>query len=306
MSPKRLLAGGFLAGYFVLFCYHWVIAPAESFDLEDFLVALTAYVLFVGGTLSVPWVLLPVIANQPRRPTRLAIAVLASLLPAAVAIGGVTCVLLGWDVPPNVQLALCLSIAAWFIPTIAALASAVKNGASKSAPNAKKTNLVVVTIVSVGASLAVGILSLPIMAVAGWVTRTESPRPRQVEHAREFLLVNPELKIEPLAYYEKNGMDYMVRFKFLAKTDDATNIFDRTHVAPSTFGPNFDFPAGEATHSEAWWDVSSRPMSGGHIRVPYDHTLTIGYVENDDSTITVYAWRHEGAFELTASNSSGD
>lgn len=57
-SPRRLLAAGFLVGYFVLFSSHWVIAPAEPFDLEDFLVALTAYVLFVGGTLSVPWVLL--------------------------------------------------------------------------------------------------------------------------------------------------------------------------------------------------------------------------------------------------------
>ena len=52
--PKRLLVVGFLIGYLVLFVAHWVIAPVEPWDLEDFVVTLMAYGLLIGSTLSVP------------------------------------------------------------------------------------------------------------------------------------------------------------------------------------------------------------------------------------------------------------
>ena len=89
----------------------------------------------------------------------------------------------------------------------------------------------------------------------------------------------------------------MVRFKFIAETQDPTRIFDRARVDPAEFRAGFDFPEGEEMHHEAWWDISSRPMTGGFFPAPYGRTLVIGYVENENGTFTVYAWRHEGSLE---------
>jgi hypothetical protein len=88
-------------------------------------------------------------------------------------------------------------------------------------------------------------------------------------------------------------MDYMVRFKFIARTDDPMRIFDSSHVDHSTFQPNFDFRPGEESHNEAWWDISSLPLTGGQVRAPNGNTLEIGFANNDDGRFTVYVWRHE-------------
>lgn len=292
--PKWSLVGGFLAGFAVLWGVVSLATPSDPFDLEDLLVSFVfAYALVVGGALLVPWVVLPIIASNPRRTARVVIAVIASLLPAAVALGGVTCMVLGWDASPTTQLAICLSIATWFLPTIGALAYTAVQGSVPFAHASKKTNPVVVTITCVMALLLVGVFSIPILAVAGWVTRTESPTAKQVAYAREFLLIKPELEIEPLAYYLKDGMDYMVRFKFIAETNDPTQIFDRSLVDPSTFQDDFNFQPGEEGHNEAWWDISSRRLVGGRYRAPNGNHLEIGYAKNDDDTFTVYVWRHE-------------
>ncbi len=79
--PKRLLMGGFLAGYPVLWGLGSVVGPSQPFRLDDFLVGYAfAYTPVVGGALLVPWVLLPVIQKQAQRLTKVMIAVLASLL----------------------------------------------------------------------------------------------------------------------------------------------------------------------------------------------------------------------------------
>lgn len=292
--PKRLLIGGFLAGFAVLWGVSSLATASGPFRLEDFLVSFVfAYAPVVGGALLVPWILLPIIANEPRRKARVVIAVVASLLPAAVALGGVTILLLGWDASPTMQVAICLSIAVWFLPAIGALACTAAQGAVPLAHESKKTNALVATIVCVMALLLVGAFSMPILAVAGWVTRTGSPSAKQVAYAREYLLINPELEIEPLAYYLKDGMDYMVRFKFIAKTNDPTQIFDRSLIDPSTFQDNFHFQPGEEGHNEAWWDISSRPLVGGLIRAPNGNHIEIGFANNDDDTFSVYVWRHE-------------
>lgn len=294
--PKLLLAGGFLAGFLVLCGADWVISPSESVKLDEFFFRFAIYTAVIGGALLIPWVLLPVISNKPGQSTRVIFAGFAGLLPTAVAIGGVICLFSGLDAPPTVEAAFSLSIAVWFIPAIGALAYMVAYRPILPTALAKKPNLRVVTTVCVGATLTVVIFSGFILTVAGWVTRTESPNTRHVAHAREFLLINPGLDIEPLAYYEKDGMDYMVRFKFIAKTNDPNQIFDQSHVDPTKFEANFNFPPGEVMHNEMWWDISSRPMSGGYVRVPHDRTLTIGYFKNTSGTFTVYVWRHEGQF----------
>lgn len=292
--PKWLLMGGFLAGYPVLWGLGSLVEPSQPFRLDDFLVGYAfAYTPVVGGALLVPWVLLPVIQKQAQRLTKVMIAVLASLLPAAVAIGGITCLFWGWDATPSRQLPFCLSIAAWFIPAIGALAFTAARSTGQPADESKKTNRKLVTLSCVTALLLVGVFSMPILAVAGWVTRTESPNARQVAHAREFLLINEDLEIIPLAYYVKEGTDYMVRFKFIAGTHDPTQVFDPSHVDPSMFQAKFDFQRGEARHNEEWWDISSRTLVGGRFHAADGNPIEIGYVRNDDDTLTVYVWRHE-------------
>lgn len=131
----------------------------------------------------------------------------------------------------------------------------------------------------------------------GRETRTTSPNSEQVTYSREFLYINPELEIQPLAYYVKEGMDYQVRFKFIARTDDPSLVFDAAHVDPSAFEASYPFPPGEEGHNEAWWDIASQTLSGGGFWVPASAErfwrLHIGYVKNDDGTLTVYTWRHE-------------
>lgn len=299
--PRWLMVGGFLAGYAVL-C--GVNTLNYGVDVIGALVGFVWYAAVFGSTLLVPWVLLPVITNQSRRPRRVLVAVLAGLFPAAVTTGMATYLFTAGDAPPTVLVAMSLSTAAWFVPALVALAYTVARGTSLFTYEQTKIYPAVVAITCVVAPLMVGAFTAPVIALGGWVTRTESPNAEQVAHAREFLLIDPALEIEPLAYYLKDGMDYMVRFKFVAKTNDPTLIFDRSGVDPSTFEADFEFPRGEETHNEAWWDISTRPMSGGYVRVPHGRTLTIGYAENEDGTITVYTWRHEGAFELTQSRNS--
>ncbi len=64
-------------------------------------------------------------------------------------------------------------------------------------------------------------------------------------------------------------------------------------VAPSRYRNEFKFHQGEASHNETWWDISSRQLVGGRFRAPNGNPIEIGYVKNNNGTITVYAWRHE-------------
>lgn len=143
------------------------------------------------------------------------------------------------------------------------------------------------------------LLVLTIIAFFGceMETETSSPNPEQVAYARQFLYINPELNIEPLGYVEKKGFDYHVRLKFIAKTDDPSFIFDNTEVNSAEFKRNFKLPLPEATIDEPWWDVYDQAVTGGNFCVPKSEEqfwrLSIGYLKNEDNTLTVYAWRHE-------------
>jgi hypothetical protein len=128
-------------------------------------------------------------------------------------------------------------------------------------------------------------------------TETTSPNSQQVEYAREFLYINPELDIEPQGYVEQKGFDYHVRLKFIAKTDEPIFLFDSTEVNSDEFTNNFSFAPPEASIDESWWDVYSQTVAGGNFWVPKSEKkfwrLTIGYYKNNNGTLTVYAWRHE-------------
>lgn len=238
--------GGFLAGYVVLSgvnALNYGVSVRGAF--EGFL----WYTAIVGSMFLVSWVLLPVIANQSRRLRRILIALLAGLLPVAFATGITTYLFTGGDASPSVLVAITLMFAVCFVPALAALVYTVARGTSLFSYEKTKVYPVIVAVTCVVAPTIVFTFTTPMIAMGGWVTRTEAPDEEHVAHAREFLFVNPGLEIEPLAYYEKDGMDYMVRFKFLARTDDPTLIFDPCHVDPSAFSANFEFPPGEERHN---------------------------------------------------------
>jgi hypothetical protein len=145
---------------------------------------------------------------------------------------------------------------------------------------------------SLSATRIAGGAALAYNQLGGLPTRTTSPTDEQVAYCRDWLFINPDMEIEPLAYYLKPGMDYQVRFKFTAKTNAPGQVFDSQRIESSEFVTDFPFPPGESSHNEDWWDVAAHPLSGGSFTVP-NRRLYIGYIENQDETLTVYAWQHE-------------
>ena len=132
----------------------------------------------------------------------------------------------------------------------------------------------------------------------GKAISTTSPTAEQVAYCRDVMYVNPKLDIEPLGYFLQPGMDDVVRFKFTAKTNDPSVLFDDSQVDSTRFTLNFDVSALDSKAKESWWDISSQTLSGGNFSVPPPKAtgtrgLNIGYVKNDDGTLTVYVLWHE-------------
>ena len=132
----------------------------------------------------------------------------------------------------------------------------------------------------------------------GDAVRTTSPTAAQIAYCRDVMYINPELDIEPLGYFLQPGMDDVIRFKFTAKTDDPSLLFDDSQVDASKFSSNFSVSALDPKATDMWWDISSQTLSGGNFSVPPPKSkgtrgLSIGYVKNDDGTLTVYVLWHE-------------
>ncbi len=129
---------------------------------------------------------------------------------------------------------------------------------------------------------------------------TTSPTSEQIQYCREVMYINPELKIDPKGYYLQPGMDDIIRFKFTAKTDDPKVMFDSSQVDSSQYATGFNI-AELAPNSEAnsgWWDVGSKELTGANYVVPPPNSagmrgLNVGYVNNEDGTLTVYVLWHE-------------
>lgn len=140
-------------------------------------------------------------------------------------------------------------------------------------------------------------LILLVRSVIGVETQTTNLSEVQISHAREFLYINPELDVEPIAYYIKEGMDYQVMFKFIAITNDPAQIFDNTQVDPTEFKANYVFKPGEKSLNKNWWDMASQKLTGEGFWVPKGADrfwkLHIGFFENGNGTLTVYTWRRE-------------
>ncbi|QDU45990.1 hypothetical protein Mal52_44870 [Symmachiella dynata] len=127
---------------------------------------------------------------------------------------------------------------------------------------------------------------------------TATPSPEEIQYCRDVMYINPDLDIEPLGFSLQSGMDDVIRFKFLAKTDDPSKIFDATHVDSAKFKSDFGVYALDPDAKDDWWDVSSQTLVGGNFTVPPPKSqgtrgLNIGFTENDNSTLTIYVLWHE-------------
>jgi hypothetical protein len=124
---------------------------------------------------------------------------------------------------------------------------------------------------------------------------TTTPSAKQVERCREVMYINPDLKIEPLGYCFKPDLDSSIRFKFLAQTNDPSQVFVSSRVDASKFNDRFRKSALEVNANVGWWDVSSIRLEGGNFEVPSQggtgvRGLDVGYAKNADGTLTVYVF----------------
>lgn len=129
-------------------------------------------------------------------------------------------------------------------------------------------------------------------------TSTTTPTPAEIQRCRDVMYINPAVKIEPLGFFLQPGMDDIIRFKFVAQTNDPALVFDSAHVDAKKFGPDVRLSALEPGAAEKWWDVSKQTLTGGNFSVPPPKSsgtrgLNIGYTKNADGTLTVYVLWHE-------------
>ncbi|MEM7246248.1 MAG: hypothetical protein AAF533_12945 [Acidobacteriota bacterium] len=133
---------------------------------------------------------------------------------------------------------------------------------------------------------------------SGEETATTTPTAAQVAYCRSVMYIRPELEIEPLGHALMPGLDDVIRFKFRAKTDDPSLLFDPGQVDATTFAPGLAGASLEIGSPQAWWDVASQQLTGARFTVPPPDSpgtrgLAIGHVDNGDGTLTVYVLWHE-------------
>jgi hypothetical protein len=129
-------------------------------------------------------------------------------------------------------------------------------------------------------------------------TITVTPTPQQIQYCRDVMYINTDVEIVPLGFYFEPSLDDLIRFKFVANTNDPTKLFDSTQVPASKFSTDFGVDALRPEAKESWWDVGSQKLTGGSFSVPPPKAqgsrgLNIGYKSNDDGTLTVYVLWHE-------------
>ena len=68
---------------------------------------------------------------------------------------------------------------------------------------------------------------------------TTTPTKEQIAYCRHVMYINPGLEIGRLGYCLQPGLDDVIRFKFIAKTDDPSLLFDKSQVDSTRFSPDF-------------------------------------------------------------------
>jgi len=108
---------------------------------------------------------------------------------------------------------------------------------------------------------------------------------------RDEMCLREGLEVEDAQLRFSPGMDSAMWSRFTVKADDIAEVFDASEIDPSEFDN-----AGYQFHvdwiGDEWWDADSRQLIGGEVEV-HGGYMRVGYVVNEDGTITVYIYWFE-------------
>ncbi len=159
--------------------------------------------------------------------------------------------------------------------------------------NFKLCIAIVVSLVAI--CLAVGVVALLILSHPK--VNTATPAAEHVTLCREMFRLHPELEIEPLGYRRLDSLDISHGFKFIAKTDDPSELLDDKRREMVEFREKFDGAFIDRARRSSWWN---RPQGGGlgaGFEFSYDGFIWFSamyYHPNGDGTLTVWAYAESG------------
>ncbi|MGB8703242.1 MAG: hypothetical protein WCD18_27815 [Thermosynechococcaceae cyanobacterium] len=119
---------------------------------------------------------------------------------------------------------------------------------------------------------------------------TKAPSATDVKRCRAEMYLQSDVEIIPEGYKLISGIDDAIWFRFIAKTTNIADVFMKDKVNTSKFTTNHKF-YGDTLPD--WWDIESKVLTGGEISLPNARFMNVGYVNNQDGTLTVYVIWHE-------------
>ena len=119
---------------------------------------------------------------------------------------------------------------------------------------------------------------------------TVAPSAQDVIRCRTEMYIKADAKITPEGFKLTSGIDDAIWFRFLAHTGDIADVFETETVDASKFRSGFKFADVSAP---SWWDVAKKPLTGGQVSLPKARFMNVGFVDNEDGTLTVYVRWHE-------------
>ncbi|MCH7228353.1 hypothetical protein [Haloferula sp. A504] len=99
-----------------------------------------------------------------------------------------------------------------------------------------------------------------------------------------------EVRDEQLRY--SPGMDGIMWCRFTVEAKGLDEVFDTSLVDVSELNEPGCQLRG-AGSSPRWWDVQTKTLTGGSVEVRNDEFMDVGFVDNEDGTLTVYIFWFE-------------
>ncbi len=112
------------------------------------------------------------------------------------------------------------------------------------------------------------------------------------EYHRDKMALRSELEVIDSNLLFSPGFDDVMWCRFRVEAESIDEIFDTDLVDTKEFtslGYQLDIGGMEAE----WWDPKEHTLIGGEVQTDSDKFLRVGYVKNDDGTITVYIYWFE-------------
>jgi hypothetical protein len=116
---------------------------------------------------------------------------------------------------------------------------------------------------------------------------TTSPTKTQISRCFSEMCLNPDLKIIPLGYRLKSGIDAAIWFKFETGAD-ISEIFDSTIVDTTKFSQNYLFL--NEIEGRKWWDATGKSLLGGQVQLPNARFMEVGIEKTDNGFIVYIMW----------------